>query len=482
MKTVQMAVVISEDAGEEERFAARGLDIKPHRERMNRLDVHGHDIEYRFKDPKDPPQLVFICAMWLTGFDAPTVSTLYLDKPMKDHTLMQTIARANRVTSWQSYGVPKRNGEIVDYYNVFRNMKRALKDYAQGQDGADPEPPVRDKEVLFELLDDALEQGIAFCRERDVRLDQVLADGDVFHKLDRFKEFADTLLGNDDWRKAFTVYQNTISSLYEACKPEVLKRGKGREVAAFEYLRGVIDSIVGEADIDSVSRRIADLLDESVVVDDERGIGDDYKGEYRIIHRGKTWDLSKIDFDKLKADFERATYKNIEIADLRAFVEQKLDLLLEQNATRADFAQRFQAIIDRYNSGGSSTEDYFAELLQFTRNIRQEEERHIREGLTEDELELFDLLKKEGLTKDETRKVKLAAKSLLHRLKEEQPKVLVQDWFRDSHSKGVVRSAVEQVLHINLPESYDRMLFREKCDNVFELMVDYASRGRKWAA
>ena len=109
---------------------------------MNTVDEHGHDIEYNFKDPEHPLQLVFVCAMWLTGFDAPTVSTLYLDKPQKDHTLMQSIARANRVTSFKINGVEKKTGEIVDYYNVFRNMRKALKDYAQGAEGAD-EPPVK---------------------------------------------------------------------------------------------------------------------------------------------------------------------------------------------------------------------------------------------------------------------------------------------------------------------------------------------------
>jgi type I restriction enzyme, R subunit len=478
MNSVEMAVVISEEAGEEEKFKKQKLDITLHRARMDRLDAQGHDIEYNFKDPPDPLQLVFVCAMWLTGFDAPSVSTLYLDKPMKDHTLMQTIARANRVTSWQVNGVSKKNGEIIDYYNVFRNMKRALKDYAQGQDD---KPPVQEKDALFALLDDSIAQGLAFCRDKEVRLDEVLAAQNVFEKLDRFSDFANTLLANDEWKKGFTVYQNTISSLYEACKPEVLTHNKGRVVAAFEYLRGVIDSIVLQADIDAVSQRISELLDESVVVDPAHGIAE-VKAEYRIIHKGKTWDLSKIDFDKLKAEFEVTAYRNIEIADLRAFVEQKLKLMLEQNVTRVDFAQRLQEIIDRYNSGGSSTENYYDELLKFTREMKDEEERHIREGLTEDELEIFDLLMKEGLTKEETQKVKLAAKSLLRRLLEEQPKVLVQDWYKDNQSQKVVRSAVEKVLDNNLPESYDRVLFRQKLDSVFGMMLDYASSGRKWAA
>ncbi|MGE3802958.1 MAG: type I restriction endonuclease subunit R, partial [Candidatus Kapaibacterium sp.] len=197
MRAVQMAVVVSEEADEDKRFAKQELNIKPHRERMNRLDEHGHDIEYNFKDPEHPLQLVFVCAMWLTGFDAPTVSTLYLDKPMKDHTLMQTIARANRVTSWKINGVEKKNGEIVDYYNVFRNMKKALKEYAQGQEGLD-EPPVREKRELFTLLDDSIAQARVFCLERDINLDSLIGNKDVFSSLGEFNAYADRLMSNDD--------------------------------------------------------------------------------------------------------------------------------------------------------------------------------------------------------------------------------------------------------------------------------------------
>ena len=480
MRAVEMAVVISGDAGEEEKFAAQGLTIKPHRERMDRLE-NGHDIEYDFKAPEHPLQLVFVCAMWLTGFDAPTLSTLYLDKPMQGHTLMQTIARANRVTSWKINEVEKRNGEIVDYYNVFRNMKLALRDYAQG--GDETESPVKEKAELFRLLDDAIEQGFAFCHEKAVALREVLGSDNVFKQVGRFESFANTLLANDEWRRSFNVYENTITSLYEACKPEVLGRDKGREVAAFQYLRGVIEAHIEQKDIDAISLKIAELLDESVVVG---GAGvlkaQQNDAEYQIIQKGKTWDLSKINFDKLREEFKQATYKHIEIADLRAFLQHKLELMLQQNATRTDFAQRLQQIIDTYNAGGSSTENYYEDLMQFTEDLREEDERHIREGLNEDELELFDLLKKDKMTQEETQKVRLAAKSLLHRLLQEHPKVLVQDWYKDTQTQKMVRSAVEQVLDSNLPESYDRVLFREKCDNVFYLVLEYASHGRKWAA
>lgn len=482
MRAVEMAVIVSEEAGEEKKFAEQKLDIKPHRERMNRLDAHGHDVEYNFKDPADPLQLVFVCAMWLTGFDAPTVSTLYLDKPMKDHTLMQTIARANRVTSWTIGGVPKRNGEIVDYYNVFRNMKRALRDYAQGDD--DETPPVQDKARLFELLDDAVVQATAFCTERGVDIGAVLGSGEVFDKLGQFKRFADTLLGSDDWRRSFNVYENSLSALYEACKPEVLGRSVTRRVAAFQYLRGVIDSLVGEADIDAVSRRIGELLDQSVVVSRQSGSWQAEPGSpvYQIVQKGRVWDLSKIDIDKLREEYAATEYKNIEIADLRAFISQKLAQMMKANATRTDFAHRFQAIIDRYNAGGSSNEQYFEELLRFTRELKVEARRNVEEGLSEDELELFDLLRKDDLTKDETQKVKLAARHLLHRLLDESPRVLVQDWFKDRQTQLAVRSAVVTVLDADLPESYDRNVFNQTCDRVMDVMLGYASRGDKWVA
>jgi type I restriction enzyme, R subunit len=434
MRSVRMAVIVSEEADEEKKFAKQKLAIKPHRDRMNKLDEHGHDVEYNFKEPEHPLQLVFVCAMWLTGFDAPTVSTLYLDKPMKDHTLMQTIARANRVTSWKIGGVEKRNGEIIDYYNVFRNMRKALKDYAQGQEGQE-DLPVREKKELFKLLDDAIAQGMAFCGELGIDLPALFKSDDVFKKVNIFDDYADKLLTVDEWRKGFAVYENTITSLYEASKPEILGSPIVRSVAVFQYLRGVLDTIIEQKDIDAVALRVSELLDESLVVDDAGG-PENAASKFRITQSGKIWDLSTIDFDKLKEDFQQAKHKNIEIADLRAFIQRKLDQMLKANGARTEFATRLQGIIDTYNAGSSSADNYFDELVKFTRNLKEESERHIREGLTEDELELFDLLKKDKMTREETQKVRLAARALLHRLREESPKVLVQDWFKDVQSKG----------------------------------------------
>jgi type I restriction enzyme R subunit len=481
LRSIEMAVVISEDAGEEEKFEKQGLDIKLHRKKMNQIDKNGHDIEYRFKDPEDNLKLVFVCAMWLTGFDAPTVSTLYLDKPMKDHTLMQTIARANRVTSFEINGISKRNGEIVDYYNVFRNLKKALSVYAAGDDSKSP-LPVQNKSNLFNLLDDAILQGKAFCSSIKIDLDLVFESDETFNKIGIFSSFADKLMEKDAHWKEFKVYQNAISSLYEACKPEILGDKFRPLISVFEYLRGVVDSILGGADVDEVKQKISDFLDYSVVAANKAEfIKESYEKDH-IIKSGKILNLSEINFDRLKLEFKQKEYKNIEIANLREFIEKKLQEMLKENSTRTNFAQKLQSIIDKYNSGGMTTENFYDELLKYTENLKVEDERHIKEGLNRDELELFDILKKEKMTKDEEIKVKNAAKHLLKRLVEEQPKVLVQDWFKDSQSKIKVKTAIDEVLDSELPVTYQTDLFKEKSQKLFDLIFEYASKGQKWAA
>jgi type I restriction enzyme, R subunit len=479
MRSVEMAVIISQDGKEAEKFKLQDLEIKSHRDKLNAIDTQGHDIEYRFKDPADPLQLVFVCAMWLTGFDAPTVSTLYMDKPMKDHTLMQTIARANRVSSFQIQGVRKTNGEVVDYYNVFRNMKKALAAYALG---SDEKPPVQEKSQLFELLDNALKEGVLYCKSINIDIASVLNEKDTFKNLEIFQSFADTILARDERRQEFFVYENTISSIYEACKPEILSKQKRPLVYVFQYLRGVIDGLIQKQDIDSAKRRIEELLDQSVITaEDVDEASADYNPITKI-KKGVKWNLANVDFEKLRENFKQSKFKNIEITDLRAFIQEKLDKMLDQNSTRTDFAQKFQEIIDSYNAGGASNESFFDDLMKFAEDLKSEDERHIREGLTEDELELFDLLSKEKMTKAEEQKIKLAAQHLLKRLTEEHPRVLIQDWYKNSQSRAIVKSTVEEVLDQDLPKSYDRALFTKKCDNVFNLIYDYAQAGKKWVA
>lgn len=489
MRKTDMAVIVSEEAGEEEKFEKEGLDIRPHRKRMKSVDDNGQEMEDKFKNPKDHLQLVFVCSMWLTGFDAPTVSTLYLDKPMKDHTLMQTIARANRVTDVQIFGKPKKNGLVVDYYNVFRNLKKAFASYGGGSIGTgedqDENSPARDIEQLFVLLKDAIAECDAYCKNIKVDLHQIKQSKETFSKLSLFDEYADNILGNDEQKKQFIVYDNTIDALYEACKPEIVgRRNEFPLKAIIHYLRQVIDGKADRGNLDSAKRRISQLLDESIIAQEEKEVKEDTKDLHLAAEKReyfiKAWkqiDLSKLDIDKLKEEYKQAPYKNIEIADLRAFIQDKLQMMMDRNVTRRSFAEKLQEIIDRYNSGNSTNENYFDDLMAFVEKMKEEELRATREGLTEEELELFDLLKKEKITKDEEQKVKLAAKNLLKRLKEERPKVLINDWHKDTQTKLQVQAVIKELLDKELPVSYDRAIYATKCDAVFDHFYIMATSG-----
>ena len=468
LKNVEMAVVVSEEAGEEDKFRQQGLDIKRHRDRMNQQDANGLTLEDNFKDPNHPLKLVFVCAMWLTGFDAPTVSTLYLDKPMKNHTLMQTITRANRTAPGKTCGI------IVDYFNVFRNLNKALADYTHHKDDdlseEQADSAVEDKTVLFQLLKDAIQQAADYCLSLGINLGQIRYETDNFNKISLFDTYADQLIANDEHRKQFNVYHNTINSLYEACKPDILSGdGSDRQwVTIFQYLRGCVDANVDHGNIEKAKQRIAALLDESILTDDK--VKENWIS-YRI-NREREIDVSLLDHDALQTKYKDSPFKNLEVAHLREFIEQKLQELLTANHTRNSFVERLQPIINEYNAGGRTTEQSFDDLNLFKDDLTKEEQRHIVEGLSEAELELFDLLYKEKLTADERTSVKNAARDLLYKLK--QISTQKQFWHKNRQEQEQVKAVIKTVLDQDLPDSYDKPIFSEKCDKVYDLIYDRA--------
>ncbi len=486
MQNVEMAVVISSPASEKERFEKQGLEIQKHINRLTQQQPNSRDIEDDFKDAEHPLQLVFVCAMWLTGFDAPTVSTLYIDKPMKGHTLMQTIARANRVTSFKTRNdsgqlVEKTNGEIIDYYNVFRNLKSALKDYGQGTDSGDGTDPVQDKSVLINLLDEAIAETLTFCLSHEVDLMKIIEAQEVFKQNALFADYADIMLSQDLIRKTFNVHFNVVASLYEAAKPTILSQPRPI-VSVMQFLHTFIANKIDQDDLDEQAAQVSSLLDRSVVVDGNNTSSvAEPVSEYQIT-KSASWNLANVDFEQLRAEFKQTEHKHIAIADMKRFIEKKIKQMLKTNQGRVNFAERYRNIIDRYNAGATQTEEFFEELQKFAQDLKEEDQRHVREGLTEDELEVFDLLAKDKLTKKEEQAVKLAAKDLIKSLIDASPKVLVQDWWRDSHTKAKVRAFIEEVLDEDLPDSYDKEIFENKVTQVFDLLQHLAINDEKWAS
>lgn len=467
MKDVEMAVVISQD-DDEERFTKYGLDIKKHRSRINSIDENGYDIEDNFKDPNHPLSLVFICAMWLTGFDAPSASTLYLDKPMKGHTLMQAIARINRVYPGKSSGL------IVDYLNLFKSMKSALGDYANPDN--EDEMPVKNIEAMLDLLDQTIHETYKFCKNLNIDFDKILEIDEVFSRISLFEKYLDLLLDKDDYKEEFKIYTNLCRNIYDASKPEVFeKKWTNEYLSIIFYLDDMFRAAVRDVNIDRAKIELDKTLDlsvkaNSIIEDASEGYG---------IRAMKTISLAEIDTENIKRKIQQSPYKNIEIQELRCFIEEKLERLLQGNKTRIKFSERYKAIIDKYNSGNSNNENYYEDLIDFVDDLKKEDERNIREGLTEEELELYDLLKKDNLTKKEEEQVKLSAKKLYEAIMREDSETKVVDWYKDEQPREKVKSRVEKILDSYLPESYSRDIFSRKSEIIFTHIMEDAMMGNQ---
>lgn len=485
MQETKMAVVISQegsDKEEEAAFAKEGLTIKPHRDLIDNPDQDGRNIEDYFKDPNNAYRIVFVTAMWMTGFDAPSVSTLYLDKPLQNHTLMQTIARANRVIEG------KKNGLVIDYFGVFRNLKKALAAYAEGTKGKkigeddEEEYPAKEFEELLALLEQAIEEAKTFLKNLGADIEKILNLGEKgFKEIELFQEFANIILAKDEHKKTLGLYVNTIVSLYDSAKPEVYdlpKIKKNRDV--FQYLRDIVDRNTDQDEaIERAKTKLNTLLDSSIL-----GKGDLQEANAKYtIDSSKQIDLGRLNFEQLRAEFPEKKHKNIQFADLRDLLEIKLKQMLAQNKTRGGFLVNFQKVIDDYNSGSLSIEQAYEALVRQAEGLNEEQHRAAKNEMSEAEQELFDLLKKEKLTKEEEKNVKLAAKTLLEKLFDAQNKILIQEWHKEKASQEKVKREIQLILGKYLPDpGYDRLLFSEKVDVTFQHFYELAQLGRGIAA
>ncbi len=445
LTTTDMAVIVSPGQNEIAQMHKLGLDIEPHRKRMNESQP---SLDERFKDVDDPLRLVFVCAMWLTGFDAPSCSTVYLDKPMRNHTLMQTIARANRVFPG------KHSGLIVDYANVFASLEQALAIYGAGKDG---HSPVKDKQQLVEELRKAIIDATAFCTRHGVMLDEIEALGaGSLDRLQKIEDAINALISPDPLRREFFGYERLVSTLYRAVKPDPTALEFASRVAGLTTLAEVIRVKLNPnpPDITQVMSEINGLLDESIT-------------GHAIREQGPpALDLSKINFEALVQRFKQSKHKNTDIEVLKAAIRAQLERMIQLNRTRANFAEKFEALIESYNAGSRSIEELFEELVKLSNSLNDEQERHVREHMSEEELVIFDILTRPApaLTTEERAEVKKAARELLARLKV----LLVLNWRQKSTARSQLKLTIEDTLDSALPRAYTPELYNQKCSAVFE--------------
>lgn len=445
LASTDMAVIVSPGQNEIQQMATLGLDIESHRKRMNESQP---GLDEKFKDPNDPLRLVFVCAMWLTGFDAPSCSSVYIDKPMRNHTLMQTIARANRVFPG------KHSGVIVDYANVFASLEQALAIYGAGKGG---KSPVKDKQMLVDELRRAVMEAKVFCAGRGVVLDEIESvPAGSFDALQRIQDAVDVLIAPEAQRRGFLAHERLVSVLYRAVKPDPVAIEFAGRVACLTTLAEVIRTRLNPnpPDIEQVMQDINSLLDESITGHEIREQGP------------PALDLSKINFDALASRFKKSKHKNTDIEVLKAAIRARLERMIRLNKNRADFSEKFEELIDAYNAGSRSIEELFQELMALSCSLDEEENRHIRENLTEEELVILDILVRPApeLSTAERTEVKKVAKALLAKLKE----MLVLNWRTKSAARSQLKLAIEDALDEGLPEPYSKDLFEDKCAAIFE--------------
>jgi type I restriction enzyme, R subunit len=455
MKNTDMAVVISQEQNEVKKFKDKGLDITKHRKR-----IVTEDLASKFKDPTDSFKIAFICNMWMTGFDAPSVSTIYLDKPMKNHTLMQAIARANRVFK------EKPAGFIVDYINVFRNLKKALAIYAAPIGGDRIDLPIQSKDALVKALDEYIKKLNKFLGKQSIDYETIIKTKGL-KKIALLDAAVSQLVINDKVKKDFLVQGGNSIKVYKAILPHKDATKFSSYVALYQELVKEIRSLDPDVDISSVMGDIQSVLDKSI----------SSKGYIiRESTKKQTIDLSKIDFDALSKQFEKKK-NNADMERLKNILSFKLKEMVQLNNMRIDFQERFQALIDDYNSGSMNQENFFKELVKFSKALGDEDRRKIVEKLTEEELSLFDKLKKPKLTDKEKSQVKNCAKELLHKLKNDG--LTAVDWRKKQRIRAQVRKEIEVELDRGLPKTYTQEDYDLKCNVAFQHVFDnYLGEGR----
>ncbi len=263
------------------------------------------------------------------------------------------------------------------------------------------------------------------------------------------------LISPDQVRRDFQAHERVVTTLYNALKPDA---------AARDFI-GVVSCLIAIADairtklapnpvnISAVLAEIGALLDSSITgVSMPRG--------------GKLLDLSKVDFDALRAKFSRGKHKNTDIAVLKTAVRAELDRLVGLNKTRMNFQTKFEELIEAYNSGSLNIDQLFEELVALSRSLTAEEGRHVRENLSEEELVIFDILTRPApeLSTEEQAEVKKVARHILERVKD----LLVIDWRKTRRARATVEDAIKNLLDDGLPRAYSKDVYEEKCAAIFE--------------
>lgn len=443
LKSTEICTIISGEQGEVDKFKKEGLDIIPHRKKMQE-----EDLETKFKDNKSQFRVAIVCAMWLTGFDVKSLATLYIDKPLKAHTLMQAIARVNRVYPGKS------NGVIIDYGNVLTYLRKALAEYASGDTKGTIDPTFDSNELLEEFLRIIIGI-IGEIADNNINLKKVIQEKSL-DRQELLDEIENIFLTSLEKKEEFKQKVNRLQNLrkFLGTEPEVYEYDE-----EYSLLKEVVKNLTQEKPEKDFDEIIATIKKE--VVDDSIAV---LKSDKKI----KRIDLSRIDLDKLKDEFRKMPRKNKLVNDFKENIGAKVRAMLERNSTRIALMEEYERIIAEYNSQKDDAyiESTFEELFKFLEKLNKEEQRKFVEGFTEEQLVILDLiLSDKPVKKEEREKIKKLSVEILDVIKNRI--VELDNWKEKVSTRAKIQELINQFLDKNMPEDYSSQDINYRTDILF---------------
>lgn len=440
MKASECCVVVSQEQGEVAEFAKwknfrdEPLDITPHREKMVK-----RDLEKEFKKADHPFRIAIVCAMWLTGFDVKCLATLYLDKPMQGHTLMQAIARVNRV------GGGKKHGLIIDYNGMIKSLRRALATFAQGDragtgKGEGEQDTVRDDTEALAEYANSLKVARDFLADLGFDLDVLIA-AKGFDKQQQILVAVNLLCESDERRKTYQVIVEDAQARHRGLFPHPGLFDFDAEESALTAIYNKLQDARVTPDVSALLQDLYDVVDIAVGTE-----------AHAVKEPPARYNLSNIDFSRLRAEFEKTPYKNVVAMNLMEKIEERLAMMVARNPTRVDLYERYQEIVQEYNKDKDAAEiqKVMDDLFAFNDQCGEEEKRYLREGLeSEEQLAVFDLLQKDSLTKGDREAIKVVAKALLEKLS--SGKLQIDHWREKATAQAQVKAEIIKHLFSSLP-------------------------------
>lgn len=400
MADTQIHPVFSPEQNEVKDFAADGIDVRPYREVLVK-GINGKAVDECFKDGKHPFRIAVVCAMWLTGFDVKALATLYLDKPMKGHTLMQAIARVNRVAA------NKKNGLIIDYNGMLKSLRKALATYAQGDKGT-PADPLFDEDQALAEYSNSIDKVQAHLATVGFDLDALVRAEEGEETWAELLNAQNAVSTSAECKKTFQVLAEDVFDRFRGLFPNPGVFKYEPQENAISAIYNLLQKPKPKVDIAAIMQEIRGVIDTSLEVAP--------KGQ--INQTPKQYDLSRIDFERLRVEFAKSPFKETAVLTLQERIQARLDRMMAENPGRIDLYKRYQDIIAEYNKDKDDAEiqRVFEDLMKLHDSLDQEEQRYVREGFKSDkELAVFDLLSKDNasITKGDIEKIKKVAQELM---------------------------------------------------------------------